>query len=195
MNVLDALATRYSARTFGPKKPDRQTIESIVKNAGRVPSSRNIQPWSVRIFAGEALADVVTAAATGEGRLQGLPEQWAPGMFGPNVDRAAVRRGGLRFFEAPVGVLCTIPVDASPPAWLDHGGFICAFDLAVVAFGLTACVIGDFHGMDDILAEPAGLDPERETITVGIGVGYSDRRRGVVSDRKPLDAIATFNWD
>lgn len=146
------------------------------------------------MFAGETLADVVTAAAAGEDRLGDVRGVWAQQAFGPDVDVAAVRRGGLRFYEAPVGLLCSIDRDAGATDFMGHGCFIFGVDLAATAFGVSACIIGDFYGLDDLLADAAGLDLDREQITVGIGLGYIDQSHRPPIPRDGLDSFASFAW-
>lgn len=194
MNVLDAMAARHSVRTFGQRQPPRSVVESILRNAARAPSCGNSQPWRVRVLTGETLADVVTAAAAGESRLGDVRGVWAQHAFGQDVDVAAVRRGGLRFYEAPIGLLCSIDRDAAATDLLGHGCFVFGIDLAAIAFGVNACIIGDFGGLDDLLADAAGLDLDRERITVGIGLGYADQSQRPPIPRAELDSFASFAW-
>lgn len=194
MNVLDAMAGRHSARAFSPRRPDRGSVDAILKNAGRAPSDGNAQPWRVVALTGDRLADVVNVAAAADARLAGKPPRWAPEALRPTADGAAARRAGLRFFEAPVGLLCLIPRDIGPTAWIDHGCFVYGITLAAAAFGLATCIIGDFSCMEDILADVAGLDPDRERITVGVGVGFAEQERHGAVGRKDLGEIASFHW-
>ncbi len=195
MNVLDVMAARRSVRAFTPKQPRRIIIESILRNAARAPSVKNLQPWSVRVFSGDALTEIVTAAAAGENRLASQPAKWAEAGLSVSADRAAVRRGGLRFYEAPVGLLCTIRKQAGLIEWLDHGCFVYAVGLAAAAFELDTCIIGDFNGLDDLLAAEAQLNLAEEEISVGIGLGYAEGVRRPLLERRPLDEFATFYWD
>lgn len=194
MNVLDAMAARHSARTFAPRRPDRTVIDSILRNAARAPSSGNIQPWRVRVFAGEALADLVNVASTADRRLVNAPIRWSETTFAPGTDVAAARRSGLRLYEAPVGIICTIHRTADQTEWLSHGAFVYGLDLAAAAFGLQVCIVGDFIGLDDVLAETADLNLKQERITVGIGIGYSDGGRRVQTERNELGSFAQFAW-
>lgn len=156
---------------------------------------RNEQPWRVRVFSGDPLADLVQDAAPGEGRLVEARPLWPAGGLPAGLDPGMMRRGGLRFYEAPVGLLCTIHRGASRMEWLEHGNFVYAIVLAACEYGLASCIIGDFHGLDELLADCVGLDLAHEEITVGIGLGYAEDERRPLVDRKELDDLATFRWD
>lgn len=194
MNVLDVMARRASIRSFAPKRPDRVTIEGVLKNACRAPSMTNIQPWRVHVFAGDALADIVNAAAAGENRLIERPLPWAVEAGPPSGETAAQRRGGLRFYEAPVGLICSIRRDADHEDWMAHGAFVYGVSLAAGAFGLDTCIIGDFYGLDDLLSGALPLHRHAEIISLGIGVGYRDEARHAPISRRPLDDFANFAW-
>ena len=133
-----------SVRSFSARRPTRAQIESILKNTCRAPSLRNDQPWRVKVFAEDALADFVNAAATGEQQAAAAPPRRAPEVRAAAADADALRRGGLSFYEAPVGLLCTISRTATREQWLDHGCFVNNVILASNAFVMSACTIGDF---------------------------------------------------
>lgn len=195
MNVLDVMAARRTTRAFGPQRPQRATVESIIRNAGNAPSMRNTQPWRVRVFSGDPLADLVEDAAAGEGRLAEERPLWPAAGLPAGLDPGMMRRSGLRFYEAPVGLLCTIPRGAGRVEWLDHGGFVYAIAMAACEYGLASCIIADFHGLDELLAGCADLDLAEEEISVGIGLGYAEDERRPLVARMPLAEMATFRWD
>jgi len=51
-----AITSRRSVRAFLPTPVPRATIEEILAVASRAPSGTNIQPWKVRVVAGEKRA-------------------------------------------------------------------------------------------------------------------------------------------
>lgn len=191
MNVLDAMAARYSARMFEPRQPERATVEAILRNAGRAPSRHNEQPWQVRVYQGDSLADLVNIAASIEAPSNDLDDA---DLNDGRTSLAAMRRLSLRFFEAPVGILCSIPSDASPGAFLDHGCFVYGVELAAAAFGLNVCVIGKYAGLETELADFTKIDPAVERITCGIALGYGEVKPRVATARKPLAEYARFDW-
>ena len=54
LNADEALRTRRSVRAFLPTPVPRATVEELLALASRSPSGSNIQPWKVRVVAGEA---------------------------------------------------------------------------------------------------------------------------------------------
>src|SRR5690348_8999000 len=49
----EAILTRRSVRAFLPTPVGRATVEELLTLASRAPSGSNIQPWKVRVLAGE----------------------------------------------------------------------------------------------------------------------------------------------
>src|ERR1700748_1623469 len=57
--VDDPIESRQSVRAFLPTPVDRATVEHLLKLSARSASGSNIQPWRVRVIAGE-IKDRVT---------------------------------------------------------------------------------------------------------------------------------------
>jgi len=51
--VEEAITSRRSVRAFLPDAVPRATVERLLAVASRSPSGSNIQPWKVRVLAGE----------------------------------------------------------------------------------------------------------------------------------------------
>src|SRR5450432_1477655 len=51
--VDEAITTRQSVRAFLPTPVERATMEELLAVASRSPSGSNIQPWKVRVVAGD----------------------------------------------------------------------------------------------------------------------------------------------
>lgn len=195
MNVLDALTFRRSVRTYAPRRPERATIEGVLRNAARAPSAGNAQPWRVHLFANDSLADLVNAASEAEAllaaRLGGGDHREGLGSHDP----AENRRAGLRFYEAPIGLICSLRRNASEHEWLELGGFVYGVCIAAAEYNLATCVIGDFRLLEDVLAPFIAAPGADQTIAVGIAIGYQDVREPGRTDRHDLDDFATFSWD
>src|SRR5258708_13210274 len=52
MDVLEAVASRYSCRAFLPTPVPEKTVREIVERAARAPSAGNMQPWRIYAIAG-----------------------------------------------------------------------------------------------------------------------------------------------
>ena len=58
MDVLEAVASRYSCRAFLPTPIPEATIRDIVERAARAPSAGNMQPWRVYALAGKRVEEL-----------------------------------------------------------------------------------------------------------------------------------------
>src|SRR5690348_10923218 len=59
--VDEAINTRQSVRAFLPTAVERATVEDLLRLAARSASGSNIQPWRVRVIAGEIRDRMVKA--------------------------------------------------------------------------------------------------------------------------------------
>src|ERR1700694_3147702 len=59
--VDEAITTRQSVRAFLPTPVERATVEELLAAASRSPSCSNIQPWKVRVVAGDVKANLTKA--------------------------------------------------------------------------------------------------------------------------------------
>src|ERR1019366_6263580 len=55
MDVLDAVASRYSCRAFLPTPIPETTVRDILAAPARAPSGGNVQPWRMHALAGAKL--------------------------------------------------------------------------------------------------------------------------------------------
>src|SRR5262245_54645904 len=58
MDVRDAVATRYSCRSFRSDPVSKDIVREIIDRAARAPSGGNLQPWLAHAIAGERLEDL-----------------------------------------------------------------------------------------------------------------------------------------
>ncbi len=58
MDAIEAILTRYSARSFKPDPVPKETVLKILEAALHSPSSGNSQPWEIFV-AGGAVADKI----------------------------------------------------------------------------------------------------------------------------------------
>ena len=58
MDVLEAVASRYSCRAFLPTPVPEKTVREIVERAARAPSAGNMQPWRVYAIAGQQVEEL-----------------------------------------------------------------------------------------------------------------------------------------
>ncbi len=58
MDVLEAVASRYSCRAFLPTPVPEKIIRDIIERAARAPSAGNMQPWRVYAIAGRRVEEL-----------------------------------------------------------------------------------------------------------------------------------------
>jgi nitroreductase len=223
--ILDAdraIETRRSVRAFLPRAVDRATVERLLALASRSPSGSNIQPWKVRVVAGEArsrLSRAILDALDRDGHEKHqrewnyYPVNWREpflarrrkigwdlyGLLGIGKGDFArteqQRRRNYEFFGAPVGMIFTLDEDLEIGSWLDLGIFIGALAIAARGHGLDTCAqaaFADFHAV--IRAELA--IPASEIVICGMALGHADpdaAENRLATERAAPAEFATFD--
>ena len=218
----DAIATRRSVRAFLPTPIPRETVEDLLTLASRAPSGTNIQPWKVRVVAGEkrlALSRTIQAAIDREGHdafkreWNYYPERWREPYIGRRrkigwdlYGLLGIKKGDFEktehqhrrnydFFDAPVGLVFTLDEDLEIGSWLDLGIFIGTVMIAARGRGLDTCPQAALANMHPILRQELGI-PESEIIICGMALGYEDTSAAenrLVTERAKANEFATFD--
>jgi len=222
LSADDAILTRRSVRAFLPTPVDRATVEELLTLASRSPSGTNIQPWKVRVVAGEkrrALSRAIQAAIERDGvdkyqrEWNYYPQQWREPYIGRRrkigwdlygllgikkgdwEGTAKQTRRNYDFFDAPVGFIFTLDEDLEIGSWLDLGIFIGALMIAARGRGLDTCPQAALANMHPILREELGI-PQSEVIICGMALGYADDSKPenrLVTERATAAEFATFD--
>src|SRR5262249_27683171 len=58
MDVLEAVASRYSCRAFLPTPVPEEIVREIIERAARAPSAGNMQPWRIYAIAGRRVEEL-----------------------------------------------------------------------------------------------------------------------------------------
>jgi nitroreductase len=124
MNVLDAIRTRRSVRSYAAKPIPAEVMEQMRQALRLAPSACNIQPWHFVFVADAALRREVAQAANGQMWMAEAPVI----VVGCGVPEQAYKRMG--------GYGNSVDLDVAIA--LDH------LTLAAVAEGLGTCWIGAF---------------------------------------------------
>jgi nitroreductase len=219
--IDEAILTRKSVRAFLPTPVERSTVEELLALASRSASGSNIQPWRVRIVAGEAkhrLTKAILNAVARDGfepyqrEWNYYPVNWREPFLGrrrkigwdmysllgvPKGDFEGTQRARLRnyeFFGAPVGMIFTLDEDLEIGSWLDLGIFLGAIMIAARGRGLDTCpqaAFADFHK----IIRPLLNIPDNEIIICGLALGHVDPDapiNGLKTERAPLSGFASF---
>jgi nitroreductase len=219
--VDEAITTRKSVRAFLPTPVERVTVEELLAVASRTPSGSNIQPWKVRVVAGDVKARLTQAILDAIER-DGLdkyrrewnyyPVQWREpflgrrrkigwdmyGLLGVGKgDHEGTHRARLRnyeFFGAPVGMIFTLDEDLEIGSWLDLGIYLGAVMIAARGRGLDTCPQAAFADFHEII-RPLLKIPDNEIIICGMALGHIDPDAPIntlATERAPIADFATF---
>jgi len=220
--VEEAVTSRKSVRAFLPTQVDRATVEDLLQLASRSASGSNIQPWRVRVVAGDArtgLTQAILDAVARDGfepyqrEWNYYPLRWREPFLGrrrkigwdmynllgvPKGDFEGTQAARLRnydFFGAPVGMIFTLDEDLEMGSWLDLGIYLGALMIAARGRGLHTCPQAAFADFHRVIRPLLGI-PDNEIIICGMALGHIDPDAPVnalATERAPLGDFATFD--
>ncbi len=215
MNVSEAVTSRRSIRAFLPTPIDDGVVRQLLDTARRAPSGGNVQPWRTYVLNGESMQRFRSFIAT---RQPGAPaydiypkslgEPYRSSRFKVGEDmyaligigrddkagRLAQFAKNLDFFGAPAAIFCFIDEQMGPPQWSDCGMFLQTFMLLVQEAGLGSCAQEAWAVHQDAVREFTSA-PEHWKLFCGVAFGHPDWGHPInqlVSDREPLETVATF---
>jgi len=216
--VDEAITTRKSVRAFLPTPVARATVEELLAVASRSPSGSNIQPWKVRVVAGDvkdkltqAILDAIARDGFDKYRREWnyYPVQWREpflgrrrkigwdmyGLLGVGKgDHEGTHQARLRnyeFFGAPVGMIFTLDEDLEIGSWLDLGILLGAIMIAARGHRLHTCpqaAFADFHS----IIRPALNIPDNEIVICGLALGHADPGAPVNELKTERAGVAEF---
>ena len=220
--VDEAIRSRQSVRAFLPAPVGQATVEELLRLASRSASGSNIQPWRVRVIAGDAKAHLTQAIFDAVARdgfepyqreWNYYPVRWREPFLGrrrkigwdmynllgvAKGDFEGTQQARMRnyeFFGAPVGMIFTLDEDLEIGSWLDLGIYLGSLMIAARGHGLHTCpqaAFADFHS----IIRPILNIPENEIIICAMALGHIDPDapvNGLKTWRADLDAFATFD--
>jgi nitroreductase len=218
-SIVDAaITTRKSVRAFLPTPVERATVEQLLAVASRSPSGSNIQPWKVRVVAGEVRQQLTRAildaiARDGFDKYQRewnyYPVQWREPFLGRRRkigwdmygllgigkgDHEGTHEARLRnyeFFGAPVGMIFTLDEDLEIGSWLDLGILLGAIMIAARGRGLETCPQAAFADFHSIIRPILGI-PANEIVICGLALGHADPDAPVNALETERAAVSEF---
>lgn len=218
--VVDrTIASRRSIRQFLHTPLSRETVLDILDVAARAPSGHNTQAWKVHVLAGDALRSLTARLYVAfdepdvlekhRPEFDSYPSEWVS----PYIDRRrrvgkdlytslGIARGdqvrmreqlmkNYAFFDAPVGLIFTLPRVMVPGSVLDLGMLMHGVMIAARARGLDTCPQAAFATFQGLIAEHLAFDDD-EVVICGMAMGHADVNAAanqVVTHREP---VATF---
>jgi nitroreductase len=216
MDIISAIKSRKSIRSFLPDPVSQETIRAILEAATRSPSALNTQPWEITVVCGEPLQNIKSENANK--LLSGVsPEERASysGIFRERRIQLAIdifklmgiqredkeKRSdwllrGFRFFDAPVAIFLSIDetLDEHTMAEFDLGAFTQTICLAAQNYGLATCIELQGIAYPEVVRKYAGIPGDKKLIA-SIALGYPDMTfpaNQLVSQRASVDEVTTW---
>jgi nitroreductase len=215
-----AILSRRAIRAFRPDPIPRATIEHLLDVAARSPSGTNMQPWRLIALAGEPLeafrTGLVAAFDAGAEHDNRERPYYPTPLFEPYITRRrkigwdlygllGIARGetdkmrahlrrNLRFFEAPVGLICTIDRGLEIGSWIDFGMFLQTLAIAARARDIDSCHMAVFAEFPATIRRLLSID-DSETILCGMALGHEDKTapaNALRTSREPAASFATW---
>lgn len=214
MDFKETLDHQRAVRKFTDEEIDQDVIKEIITDAQRAPSLLNSQPWRVYVVQGETVkkirADFKKLIENGEQPREDFSKvmsvEWdtfpSKNMTTMSDTLNYFLRGELdqfdeaqvNLFNAPTLVFMTIPKKS--PAWsiFDLGAFSQTLMLSAQSRGINTMPAHAIVKFPDVIRKHVSI-PDDESIGMGIGLGYADKRASINkyrAKRLPVDAILTF---
>lgn len=73
MEILDAIRTRRTVKSYRPEPVPRDVLERVLEAARWAPNHRQTEPWRFRVLGGEAQSRLKQAAGGGGDKLERAP--------------------------------------------------------------------------------------------------------------------------
>lgn len=222
MTTHSALQTllndRYSCRAYKQEQVPRDVIETILLDAGRVPSWCNLQPWQVHVTSGEGTeafrktmlnafdttepeADYFYPTKYTDIRLQrartcGYQLYNALGIERHDRERRREQmRKNFSFFGAPHIAVITSHKELGPYGALDCGGFITGFCLSALAQGVGTVPQASIAYYADAVRKHMNV-PDEQLVLAAISFGYPLEEHAANSfrtERATLDEMVEWH--
>lgn len=220
MFIQEAIATRRSVRDFHDTPVSSDVIQRVLQQALRSPSGGNLQPWHLHVVGGGSLAGLKEQMRQ---RIQDAPQGETPdydiypreliapyrdrrfqvgealyAQLGiPREDKAARARWFQRnfeFFNAPLGLFCSVDRRMGPPQWSDLGMLLQTIMLLLRSEGLHSCAQECWAIYPRTVEEFLKLPTER-MLFCGMAIGYENEDRPInqlETLRAPLSEVVEF---
>ena len=218
MEIVEAIKTRKSIRSFLPQPVPKQVLEDILGLAACAPSWANSQPWEVTVLGGEIMEQVkealfqeTRAGVTQDSditwpqfpephrtRIQNLGFRLYEALGIEREDKEARKEWsyrGAKFFDAPNSLIFCLDRELSPWSLIDIGLFLQSVTLAALTFGLGTCPLAAAVRYPKILRRLLSI-PDDKMIVCGMAIGYPDWQHPankLQSSREPVEVFTQWH--
>lgn len=218
MELLDAIKSRRSIRSYKPDLISEEVLTELLEVARWAPSGTNTQPWEFFVLTGKVLDDLnhATVSNISEGMKpdpdieafetppKGSCAKRQQEFFkqildlvdpAPGIDKMQKwYRMSVSSYNAPA--LIMIVADKSAPGWFifDIGIVTQTIALAAQEYGLGTCIMGDAAAYPSEVRRIANI-PESKQIIIGIAIGYpdwDDPLNSLRTGREPVEELVTW---
>lgn len=166
MDVLDAIMSRRSIRSFLPNPIEPKKLEQVLEAGRQAPSASNQQPWRLIVVTDPKVRQQVATAARDQKFVGEAPVV----LVGCAVKTDRVMTCGQHCYPIDLAICMT------------------TMSLAAVSLGLGTCWIGAFH--EDKVKEILGIPPEIRVVEL-MPLGYP-AEHPEPRPRKPMEEFAVF---
>ncbi|MBS95162.1 MAG: hypothetical protein CL799_12050 [Chromatiales bacterium] len=189
MDVLEAIKSRRTIRTFQTAVPPKALIEACLEAATWAPSATNQQPWEFIVASGEDLPKITditkrhfAARVKERPPFDQVPDHCRErqsevfaamnqAVESQGINTQELYADSLRFFNAPYGVYFVTHRTHDYQYQVSVAAAIENFLLALVSHGLGGCWQGAAVICQEELKQHLGL-AENKILLAGVGVGY-----------------------
>lgn len=217
MDIIEAIQKRRSIRSFKNDPVSEKILREILSISLRAPSWTNIQPWEFSVIGGSVMEELKrtldNAERAGVNSIPDVPWPTLPDAYnnrrrdlGLSIYRIkgitredALKRqewaiAGLRFFDAPNGIIFYHDRALNQWALLDIGLIMQNIMLVSLEYGLGTCPEATVTRFPHILKGLLHI-PDSKIIVCGIAIGYpleDDPVNQYQSPREQLEKLSSW---
>lgn len=220
MQLTDAIRTRYSTRSFGPRPVDEEALRALLDLARWAPSGGNCQPWHIYAVSGAGMARFRSEFAN-EMRSNPAGDRPEFPIYPKDIKepyrtrryrcgealyesigipreekprRLAQMARNYDFFGAPASFFYAIDRQMGPGQWAHLGMLMQTMALAAMEQGLSTCMQEAWASRHGFVRRFFAI-PDELQFYCGMAVGYANGEapiNGWRTERASVDEIATF---
>jgi nitroreductase len=218
MDIIEAINSRRSIRSFKPDPVPRKVLEELLTVSQRSPSWANTQTWEFAVVGGDVMSDLrktlASRAFAQDERNADIPYPEWTGQYKERrsrnghrlYDLLGIKRDDMeaqlnwfvsmyRFFDAPNAIYIYSERDVSNWTIFNCGLVAQTISVAALNFGLGSIMLAAGISYPDTVRQKLNI-PESKQIVIAIAIGYPDNTAAVnkfLTERVPLSEICTWH--
>lgn len=212
MDVIEAISTRRSVRSFRVDPVPKEVLKKVLQYAICAPSAINLQPWEFIVVSGEEKERLSRKLikAYREKKISCSPGNVGP--LSPTFTKRGsesflsmsryieskgkkfdefINEGSCDFYGAPSAILICLDKAFSSRRYIDIGIVLGYLLLAAHAHGLGTCPIGLIAAYEDEIKEVLNI-PDNKSVLIGVAIGYPNMDDPVNQFRTEREIVDNF---